>query len=112
MAVLAIFIGLYVANMTTFLNQETSVSSMTVNGGHRMRLEELDMKNSALNSYYKLLLMKYKGQNFTASYNSTLANTLSNINQEISGVAEMSPFANNWWRTLNQDLCEGATDMD
>lgn len=110
LVVLVLFVGIYVANLIMFLKGETSTGPNLINYGHRLRLEELDLKNSLVNSYYRLVSRKYKGVDFKTNYNNTLVNSIADIDQYLQQTPDLVDFSNLWWRYLNEDLCELSTD--
>jgi hypothetical protein len=47
-------------SVLSFLHNETTQTPSIIDYGHRLHMEQLNIKNSLLESYYKLIILKYK----------------------------------------------------
>lgn len=76
MVVLVAIMTGYLANVQTYLVSESKLCPDIVISEHQLRLQQLDLKNSLIDSYYRVLLRKYNASDFPTSYNSTLTTLL------------------------------------
>jgi hypothetical protein len=63
----------------SLLNNETVQIPSIIDYGHRLHMEQLKIKNSLLQSYYKLIILEYKQLDYQTDYNTTLVNTVVDI---------------------------------
>jgi hypothetical protein len=95
--VMVALVSAYMGFLLYSLKTESQQALEIIDFGHRMRLEELNTKNSLLESYYKLLLTKIgSNETYNTDFNSSMVNLLISSAESISSEQFAEFKAHSW----------------